>query len=156
MMFGLPFGVLVEGSVSVLLAVTIGYCAVLNTRLKRLQADRNELRQMVADLVHATDLANAAVKELQNAAAEAELALNARLEEAERFGVELANHVSAGHEVMERIARITAVAQSARQGQAPAEIEVSEERPAHVPGTSKLQSALRRLAERERERDDAA
>lgn len=156
-MFGLPFGVLVEGSVSVLLAVTIGYCAVLNTRLKRLQADRNELRVMVADLVHATDLANAAVKELQDAAAEAELALNARLEEAERFGVELANHVSAGHEVMERIARITQVAQSARQPQEDdSEIDVRDERPAHVPGTSKLQSALRRLAERERERDDAA
>jgi len=158
MMFGLPFGVLVEGSVSVLLAVTIGYCAVLNTRLKRLQADRNELRVMVADLVHATDLANAAVKELQDAAAEAELALNARLEEAERFGVELANHVSAGHEVLERISRITQVAQSARQAQeaAETEIDLSDERPAHVPGTSKLQSALRRLAERERERDDAA
>jgi hypothetical protein len=156
MMFGLPFGVLVEGSVSVLLAVTIGYCAVLNSRLKRLQADRNELRQMVADLVHATDLANAAVKELQSAAAEAEQKLTAQMEEAERFGVELANHVSAGHEVMERIARITAVAQSARQEQVEPDISAADEQPLHTPGRSKLQSALRRLAEREREREDAA
>jgi len=156
MMFGLPFGVLVEGSVSVLLAVTIGYCAVLNSKLKRLQADRGELRQMVADLIQATDLANAAVGELQNAAAEAEQKLTAQMEEAERFGVELANHVSAGHEVMERIARITAVAHSARQEQGPVGLVEDDAEDDRTLRASRLQSALRRLAEREREREDAA
>jgi hypothetical protein len=147
MMFGLPFGVVVEGTVSILLAVTIGYCVVLNGRLKRLHADRGELRQMVADLVQATEMANGAVRELKSAAAETELTLNARLEEAEKFGIELANHVSAGQQVMERIARITAVAQSAR----PAEPEpLDQSRP------TKLQSALAQLAARDRVRNDAA
>jgi hypothetical protein len=148
MMFGMSFGILVESSVSVLLAVTIGYCVVLNSRLQRLHADRDELRKMVTDLVDATNLANTAVKELKNTATEADLALNARLEEAERFGVELANHVSAGQEVMERIARITAVAQLAR---------APEVEPAIVQqGPTKLQSALAQLAARERIRSDAA
>lgn len=147
-MFGLPFGVFVESAVSVLLVVTIGYCVVLNERLKRLHADRGALRQMITDLLQATDLANAAVKELKTTAVEADAAHGARIEEAERFGIELANHVAAGQQVMERIARITAVAQSAR----PAALE-----PVVVSaGPTKLQSALQQLSELERLRSDAA
>ena len=84
-MFGLPFGMMVEGSVSILLAVTIAYCVVLNGRLKRLHADREVMGVMVADLVQATDLANRAVGELKASAVEADLALKSRLEEAEHF-----------------------------------------------------------------------
>jgi hypothetical protein len=146
MMLGMSFGMLVEASVSVLLAVTIGYCVVLNSRLKRLHADRDALGRMVADLVRATDLANAAVKELKTTADEADLALKGRLEEAERFGIELANHVSAGQEVMQRIAKITAVAQASRPADAPV----------LPPAATKLQTALQQLAARERIRGDAA
>ncbi|MDR3471967.1 MAG: DUF6468 domain-containing protein [Devosia sp.] len=134
---------------SVLLAVTIGYCVVLNSRLKRLHADRDALRLMVADLVSATDLANAAVKELKMTAVETDLALNARLEEAERFGIELANHVAAGQAVMQRIARITAVAQAARD-------ERPEPEPEVPTGPTKLQSALAQLAARDKLRSEAA
>jgi len=147
-MFGLPFGVVVETFVSLLLAVTIGYCVVLNGRLKRLHADKDALRQMIADLVQATDLANAAVRDLKATASETELALTSRLEEAERFGIELANHVAAGQGVMERIAKITAVAQSARG--------VAPEPEAPPVGPTKLQAALAQLAARERVRSDAA
>ena len=149
MMSGLSFGMIVEGSVSILLMVTIGYCVVLNSRLKRLHADRDTLRQMVTDLVQATDLANSAVKELKTTAVEADLVLNARLEEAERFGVQLANHVAAGQSLMERIAKITSVAQ-AREPLMPAE------QPLPTPAPSRLQSALQQLAARERIRGNAA
>lgn len=149
MMSGLSFGMIVEGSVSILLMVTIGYCVVLNSRLKRLHADRDTLRQMVTDLVQATDLANSAVKELKTTAVEADLVLNARLEEAERFGVQLANHVAAGQSLMERIAKITSVAQ-AREPLMPTE------QPLPTPAPSRLQSALQQLAARERIRGNAA
>ena len=142
-MFNLPLGMIVETSVAILLAVTIGYCVVLNQRLKRLHADRDTLRKMVLDLVQATDLANAAVKELKIAAVEADTVLNARLEEAERFGIELANHVTSGTQLMDRIARITA---AARNGQ-PLEA---------VGGAEKVQSALQQLAMRPRIRGNAA
>ena len=148
-MSGLSFGMIVEGSVSVLLMVTIGYCVVLNSRLKRLHADRDTLRQMVTDLVQATDLANSAVKELKTTAVEADLVLNARLEEAERFGVQLANHVAAGQSLMERIAKITSVAQ-AREPLMPTEQSLP------TPTPSRLQSALQQLAARERIRGNAA
>lgn len=142
-MFGLPLGIFIEGAVAVLLALTIGYCVLLNQRLKRLHQDKDALRQMVADLVGATNLANQAIKELKSTAVEADLSLTARLEEAERFGVELANHVNAGTVLMERIARITSVA---RQSQA---IETEGE-------PNKVQSALQQLSARVRNRGAAA
>jgi hypothetical protein len=142
-MFGLPLGLLVEGAVAILLALTIGYCVVLNQRLKRLHQDKDVLRQMVADLVGATNLANQAIKELKQTAVEADLALNSRLEEAERFGVELANHVTAGTVLMERIAKITSVA---RNSQA---IEPVEQ-------PNKVASALEQLSARVRARGAAA
>lgn len=142
-MFGLPLGFLVEGAVAILLALTIGYCVVLNGRLKRLHADKDVLRQMVADLVGATNLANQAIRELKQTAVEADLALNSRLEEAERFGVELANHVNAGTVLMDRIVKITSVA---RHSQA---IE-----PVEPP--NRMQSALEQLSTRVRTRGVAA
>ncbi|NGP17952.1 DUF6468 domain-containing protein [Devosia aurantiaca] len=143
MMFGLPLGFLIEGAVAVLLAMTIGYCVLLNARLKRLHQDKDVLRQMVADLVSATNLANQAIKELKSTAVEADLSLTARLDEAERFGIELANHVNAGTVLMERIARITSVA---RHSQA---IEPVEE-------PNKVRSALEQLSARVRNREAAA
>lgn len=143
-MFGLPLGIFVEGAVAVLLALTIGYCVLLNQRLKRLHQDKDAMRKMVADLVAATNLANQAIKELKSTAVEADLALTSRLEEAERFGVELANHVTAGTALMERIARITS---AARQSQVAAE---------PVEETNKVQSALQQLSARVRNRGVAA
>lgn len=171
-MFGLPFGVLVEGAVSVLLAVTIGYCVVLNSRLKRLHADRGALQQMVDDLVRATTLANSAVGELKATASEAEMALTARLEEAERFGIELANHVAAGQSVLQRISQVAAAAQTSKRpvsSAVPASSK-STDRPVRLPPApanspevvmqppplSKLQAALQQLAARDRSKADAA
>lgn len=111
-MFGLPFGMIVESLVALLLALSIGYSIVLNERLKKLHADRSELKQMIADLVRATDLANRAIQELKEAATEADTTLGARMTEAESFAIELANHVTAGQAVMERIVKIIQVARS--------------------------------------------
>lgn len=143
-MFGLPLGVVVEASVAVLLATTIGYCVVLNQRLKRLHSDRDTLRKMVADLVQATALANAAVHELKTAALEADTVLNGRLEEAEKFGVELANHVTAGQQLMDKIAKLT----SLTRNNMPLDDRLAE--------PSKVQSALQQLAMRPRVRGNAA
>lgn len=143
-MFGLSLGIIVESAVAILLATTIGYCIILNQRLKNLHADRDTLRKMVADLVQATTLANAAVHELKTAALEADTVLNGRLEEAEKFGIELANHVTAGQQLMDKIARIT----KAARGTAPDDDRLVE--------PNKVQSALQQLAMRPRTRGRAA
>lgn len=143
MMQELSLGLVIEGAVALLLALTIGYCVVLNQRLKRLHADRDMLKQMVADLVGATNLANQAIKELKQSAVEADTMLTSRLDEAERFGVELANHVNSGSALIERISRI---ARAVREG---GSIEPVIE-------TNKVHQALEQLAARARERGTAA
>lgn len=145
-MFGLSLGIVVETLVAILLATTIGYCVILNQRLKRLHADRSELRQMVADLVQATGLANAAIKELKATAQEAENVLESRLSDAETFGVQLANHVSAGQQILERLARITSAVRTQ-----PVDLDDRLE-----PEPNKVQSALQQLSMRPRIRGNAA
>jgi hypothetical protein len=129
-MFGIGLGMVVEGSVAVLLAVTIGYCVILNTRLKRLHADRETLQRMVGDLVQATALANAAVMELKTAALDADNQLSSRLEEAAKFEQTLAQSVATGSHLIEKIARITAAARAQMQPDAaPAVAAKTETRP---------------------------
>lgn len=153
-MSGLPFGLIVESLVAILLATTIGYCVVLNQRLKRLHSDRDQLRKMVTDLITATNLANSAIKELKTTALEAEQVLQGRLDEAERFGIELAQHVSAGQQVMDKIARITSAARGGTLAavSAPAAAPVVE----LAPEQNRLALALEQLASRPRIRGDAA
>ncbi len=120
-MSSLPMGFIIESIVAVLLVLTIGYCIVLNQRLKTLHADGDTMRAMIGDLMQATTMANGAIRELREVATETDATLNARLEEAERFGLELANHVSAGQAVLEKISRITS---AARQSETIARVEV--------------------------------
>jgi hypothetical protein len=144
-MLGLPLGIMVEGAVAVLLVLTIGYCILLNHRLKKLRSDRELLGKMITDLVQATGLANAAVMELKTAALEADTRLNERLEEAERFDLEFAAHISSGQLLMDKIAKITA---AARRDPVVAAEMAGE--------TGKAQSALQQLAMRARTRGHAA
>ncbi len=109
-MSGIPLGLIIEISVAILLMMTIGYCFVLNNRLKKLHADKNALREMVADLVQATNLANNAIVSLKDNATEADIMLSSRLEDADRFANELAHHVNAGQTVLQRISQITQAA----------------------------------------------
>ncbi|VAW23636.1 hypothetical protein MNBD_ALPHA12-1461 [hydrothermal vent metagenome] len=113
-------GFIIESIVAVLLVLTIGYCIVLNQRLKKLHADRDIMRAMIGDLMQATTMANGAIRELREVATETDATLNARLEEAERFGLELANHVNAGQAVLEKISKITS---AARQSETIARVE---------------------------------
>lgn len=149
MIVGFNLGMLVEGSVAILLAVTIGYCAILNHRLKRLHSDRETLAKMVGDLVHATGLANAAVTELKTAALEADAKLNDRLEQAEKFESELSAQVAKGAQLIEKIARITAAARSQPLPEPAPAIKTEPGKPAlALEPQSKLHSALQQLAMR--------
>lgn len=150
-MSGVSLGMLVETSVAILLAVTIGYCVILNARLKRLHGDREALGRMVGDLVQATTLANSAIKELKTAALDADAKLNERLEQATAFEKDLVEHVSSGTQLIEKIARITAAAKS----QEIREAEPQAAKPASAPvppapfePQSRLASALQQLAMR--------
>lgn len=149
-------GLVIEGAVALLLALTIGYCVILNRRLVQLHADRDALRLMVGDLVTATGLANQAIKELKTTATEADLALSARLEEAERFGVELANHVNAGNALMQRIAKITAAARRTPTPVSAVDTLADNSDDAPLTPTNKVRAALEQLTTRVQNRGVAA
>jgi hypothetical protein len=145
---GFNLGMLVEGSVAILLAVTIGYCAILNQRLKRLHSDRETLAKMVGDLVQATALAKSAITELKTAALEADAKLSDRLEQAEKFEGELSAQVNNGAQLIEKIARITAAARSQPLPDAPASKPEPAKPVVTLEPQSKLHSALQQLAMR--------
>ena len=46
-------GVAIESLVAILLMLTIGYCMLLNARLKRLKADEHSLKATIAELITA-------------------------------------------------------------------------------------------------------
>jgi hypothetical protein len=149
-MSGMSLGLIVEGAVALLLAVTIGYCMILDRRLKRLHADRDTMQKMVTDLVQATALANAAVNELKTAALESDARLSERITEATALNTRLAGDVATGMQLIEKIARITAAAKS--QPLPEVAVEASEP-PRHAPAQQveaqgKLASALQQLAMR--------
>jgi hypothetical protein len=83
-MSGSFVAVAVELLVAALLALTIGYCAVLNSRLKRLRADDASLRGTIAELVAATELAHRATSELKQTILNAERDLGETLARADQ------------------------------------------------------------------------
>ena len=99
---------IIELLVTFLLMVTIGYCMLLNRRLKRLKADEQSLRATISELVTATEIAERAIAGLKLTVKECELGLGARLGHAERLSADLDRRVAAGTGVVERLAQIVA------------------------------------------------
>lgn len=99
-------GLMIEGLVAVLLAVTIGYCVLLNKRLQRLKADEMSLKATISELITATEIAERAVGGLKVAVRECDQDLGERLRAAERFSTEIARQLTAGDELLARLTRI--------------------------------------------------
>lgn len=67
-MGGLSLGIAIEALVAVLLAVTIGYCVLVNRKLIQLRSDQSELKVIVRDLHAATGQAEQAIAGLRECA----------------------------------------------------------------------------------------
>jgi hypothetical protein len=102
------FGFMIEMLVAILLLFTIGYCVVLNSRLKRLKSDEQALKATIAELITATEIAERAVAGLKTTAHECDRGLGERLRGAERCGAELTRQIKAGDALIKRLARIVA------------------------------------------------
>ena len=79
------FGLIIESLVAILLLLTIGYCVILNSRLKRLRADEHALKATISELITATEIAGRAVAGLKATAQDADRTLGERLKAAERL-----------------------------------------------------------------------
>jgi uncharacterized protein DUF6468 len=99
-------GLIIESLVAVLLMVTIGYCVVLNRRLKRLKADEQALKSTISELINVTEIAERAIAGLKLTVRECDQNLGERLRTAERFSADMERQLTAGEEVLDRLTKI--------------------------------------------------
>jgi Domain of unknown function (DUF6468) len=101
-------GVTIDGVVAILLVLTIGYCIMLNRRLKLLKADEQSLRATISELVTATEIAERAIGGLKLTVHECDMGLGERLRKAERASIEIDRAVVAGKDLLGRLSQIAA------------------------------------------------
>ena len=99
-------GVIIESLVAILLMVTIGYCMLLNKRLKRLKADEHSLKATIAELITATEIAERAIAGFKLTVRECDQNLGERLRTAERFCADMDRQLAAGEDVLDRLSQI--------------------------------------------------
>jgi len=111
-------GLVIESLVAILLVLTIGYCIVLNSRLKMLKADEQALKATISELITATEIAERAIAGLKLTVRDCDLSLGERLRKAEHLSGEIADQLDDGKAVLERLSRIVQAARP--QAAAPA------------------------------------
>jgi hypothetical protein len=140
----------IESLVAILLALTIGYCWLLNRRLLKLRSDESVLRATIAELVTATDIAGRAISGLKQAVHDCDAALGERLGHAEDVSRHITEQTALGEDVVRRIAMIATAAKpgSLRPEQPPANSQNSR--------TASTLAAAQAFVRRNQERQSAA
>jgi Domain of unknown function (DUF6468) len=103
-------GLVIESLVAILLVLTIGYCIVLNSRLKMLKADEQALKATISELITATEIAERAIAGLKLTVRDCDLSLGERLRDAEHVSGEIAYQLDEGKAVLGRLTRIVQAA----------------------------------------------
>ena len=106
-------GVAIESLVAILLLLTIGYCALLNTRLKRLKADEQSLKATIAELITATEIAERAIGGLKHTVRDVNQNLGSQLTSAEQLTEQLKRQLMEGDAVIRRLSKIAIAARPA-------------------------------------------
>jgi hypothetical protein len=113
-------GMIIESLVAVLLMLTVGYCMLLNRRLKLLKADEMSLRATISELVTATEIAERAIAGLKITVHECDVGLGERLSRAETMTGELDRRLAAGKDILHRLSRIVVAGRPPHEPPAPA------------------------------------
>lgn len=103
-------GLIIESLVAVLLLITIGYCRLLNSRLKVLKADEQSLKATIAELITATEIAERAIGGLKITVRECDESLGGQLATASDLTGTLGRQITAGNEVLKRLCDIAIAA----------------------------------------------
>ncbi|HUC48107.1 MAG TPA: DUF6468 domain-containing protein [Xanthobacteraceae bacterium] len=106
-------GMLIDCVVAILLVLTIGYCMMLNRRLKLLKADEQSLRATISELVTATEIAERAIGGLKITVHECDMGLGERLRKAERLAGDLDRAVVSGKDLISRLSQIVSAGRRA-------------------------------------------
>jgi hypothetical protein len=144
-------GLAIESLVAVLLVVTIGYCVLLNARLKRLKADEHSLKAVIAELITATEIAERAIGGLKHTVRDVNENLGSQLASATHMSEQLRRQLGEADDVVRRLSKIAIAArpQSASDAE---EALVSEAKPApgRVSGAKAVAAAAQAFSERRR------
>ena len=106
-------GIAIESLVAILLMLTIGYCMLLNTRLKRLKADEHSLKATIAELITATEIAERAIGGLKHTVRDVNEHLGSQLTSAAQMSQQLKKQLAEGDNVFRRLSRIAIAARPA-------------------------------------------
>jgi chromosome segregation ATPase len=112
-------GIMIESLVAILLMLTIAYCILLNSRLKRLKADEHSLKATIAELITATEIAERAIGGLKHAVRDVNENLGNQLTAATEMTAQLKKQLAEGDNVVRRLSRIAIAARPAEPEPAP-------------------------------------
>ena len=115
------FGIVIESLVAVLLLVTIGYCMLLNKRLKRLKADEHSLKATIAELITATEIAERAIGGLKHTVRDVNENLGNQLTSAAQMSQQLKKQLAEGDNIFRRLSRIATAARPAAEPESESE-----------------------------------
>ncbi len=103
-------GIVIESLVAVLLMLTIGYCMLLNSRLKRLKADEHSLKATIGELITATEIAERAIGGLKHTVRDVNEHLGSQLTAASQMSAHLKGMLAEGDGVIRRLSKIAIAA----------------------------------------------
>ncbi len=104
------FGIAIESLVAALLMLTIGYCMLLNSRLKRLKADEHSLKATIGELITATEIAERAIGGLKHTVRDVNENLGNQLTSAAQMSLQLKKQLAEGDNIIRRLSRIAVAA----------------------------------------------
>ncbi|MGJ5181355.1 DUF6468 domain-containing protein [Bradyrhizobium oligotrophicum] len=146
-------GLIIESLVAVLLVLTIGYCMLLNARLKRLKADEHSLKAVIAELITATEIAERAIGGLKLAVRDVNDNLGNQLAAATQMSDQLKKQLAESDGVVRRLSRIASAARPITSPEAapePAPVPAITAEPVRVSGAKAVAAAAQAFSERRR------
>ena len=116
-------GIVIESLVAALLLLTIGYCMLLNNRLKRLKADEQSLKATIGELITVTEIAERAIGGLKLTVRDVNENLGSQLIAATQMSAHLKQQLAEGDGVIRRLTKIAIAARpSSEPDPAPAPV----------------------------------
>ena len=139
-------GVAIESLVAILLMLTIGYCMLLNKRLKRLKADEQTLKATIGELITATEIAERAIGGLKHTVRDVNENLGTQLASAAEMSEQLKKQLSECDNVVRRLSKIAVAARPT--GAAPEPAPAPAPAPASVSSAKAVAAAAQAFSER--------
>lgn len=103
-------GIVIESLVAALLVLTICYCMLLNTRLKRLKADEQSLKATIGELITVTEIAERAIGGLKHTVRDVNEHLGSQIALATSLADQLKGQLAESDNVLRRLSRIAVAA----------------------------------------------